>query len=560
MANEDGLIALGRAIQHQPARSTYRRARRRRPRWLLWTGVGFGTTVILVVAALVAFYLYFGTLVPHIKVNHLQSGNNNILLVGSTDRCSLKQQNAAYGYCDLGVTGINSDIVMIAHLGSNGKVSLLSIPRDLFVPNARTGDNANKIDAALYDGPSQLAAAVEEDFGIPINHYIELNFDTFANVVDAVGGINMYFPRRIFDAYSGLNIERPGCYHLDGVHALQVVRARHLQIQYSAADGTNPRNWPQEPLSDLARIRRTHEFMRVVAAKLASQGIGNPISDLNLASTILPDLKVDDSFTEHEMLSLAVDYHGTNIAKVPQLTFPVVLDETGSYTYEGVPGYGDVEFPIQPGGWQTVDQIFGVQPDQSPWTGRPLPLPKTFHVSVENATGTANQASTIATSLDHKGFDVNLTGDRPAVGTPEETYVWYGGTPPPLTGNWKSAPLEAALRVMTVLEGPVTLGYDPAEVTRGDMVTIQTGTDISVSTKNWTAPTTTTTTTTTTTLHGATTTTTTTVVVPTTVVDPPGVKTDPSLSAPSFTAQPLEPWDPRACSPGMTVTVDRSKS
>ena len=511
-------------------------------------------------AALVAAYLYFGGLAHHVTVHHLQSGNNNILLVGSTDRCSLTVQNSAYGKCQDGVDGVNSDIVMIAHLGSNGKVSLLSIPRDLFIPNSRVGDNANKIDAALFDGPSQLAAAIEEDFGIPINHYVELNFDTFANVVDELHGINMYFPRRIFDAYSGLNIEKPGCYHLDGIHALQVVRARHLQIQYSAADGTNPRDWPQEPLSDLARIRRTHEFMRVVATKLASQGISNLGSDLSLASTILPDLTVDQNFSTLEMAKLASDYSGTNIAKVPQLTFPVVLDETGSYTYEGIPGYGDVEFPIQPGGWQTVDQIFGVQPDQSPWTGRLLPVPTTFHVSVENATGTANQATTIATALDQKGFVVNQTGDRPAVGTPEETYVWYGGAPPPTSGNWKSAPLEAALRVMTVLQGPVTLGYDPAEVTPGDMVTIQTGSDISVATRNWTAPTTTTTTTTTTTLKGASTTTTTTISVPTTVYDPPGVKTDNNLSAPSFTAQPLEPWDPRACSPGMPVMVDRSKS
>ena len=560
MANEDGLIALGRAIQHQPARSTYRRTRRRRPRWLLWSGVGVGSVVVLVVAALIAAYLYFGGLAHHIPVKHLQPGDSNILLVGSTDRCSLKHPNAAYGLCSQGVTGINSDIVMVAHLGANGKVSLLSIPRDLFIPNARVGDNANKIDAALFNGPSQLAAAVEEDFGIPINHFVELNFDTFASVVDVVGGIDMYFPRRVFDAYSGLNIEKPGCYHLDGIHALQVVRARHLQIQYSAADGTNPRLWPNEPLSDLARIRRTHEFMRVVAAKLASQGIGNLAADISLASTILPDLTVDNGFSTLEMAKLAADYAGTNISKVPQLTFPVVLNETGIYTYQGIPGYGDVEFPIQPGGWQTVDQIFGVQPDQSPWTGRPLPLPPTFHVSVENATGISNQATAIATALIDKGYKVNQTGDRAAVGTPEETYVWYGGTQPPASGPWKSAPLEAALRVMTVLQGPVTLGYDPAMVTHGDMVTIQTGSDISVATRNWTAPTTTTTTTTTTTLHGGSTTTSTTISVPTTVYDPTGVKTDPSLSAPSFTAQPLEPWDPRACASGMPVMVDRSKS
>jgi LCP family protein required for cell wall assembly len=550
------LLALGNAIERRPARGSVRR-RLRRPRWLLWSGVGLGSVVILIVAALVADSIYLSGLAKKIPVGHLQSGNN-ILLVGSTDRCSLKHQNPAYGLCSQGVNGVNSDIVMVAHLGANGKVSLLSIPRDLFVPNSRVGNNANKIDAALYNGPTQLVAAVEEDFGIPISHFIELNFDTFANVVDAVTGINMYFPLRIFDAYSGLNIERPGCYHLDGIHALQVVRARHLQIQYSAADGTNPRNWPPEALSDLARIRRTHEFMRVVAAQLLGTGIDNPIHDQSLATTLLPDLTVDNGFGWRQMVSLAVDYSGTKISQVPQLTYPIVLNQTGSYTYQGVPGYGDVEFPIQPGGWQTVDQILGVNPAQSPWTGKPLPVVGAFHISVENGTGTPNQAAIVAEALNKKGFHVNQTGDRTPVGTPEETFVWYGGPPPPASGDWKSASLGAALRVMTVLQGPVTLGYDPAMVTRGDMVTIQTGSDLSIATRNWTAPTptTTSTSTTTSTLHG---TTTTVKVTPTTVYDPPGVSSDNNLSAPSFTAQPLEPWDPRSCPAHMPVWVDRSK-
>ncbi len=101
---------------------------------------------------------------------------------------------------------------MILHLNAaKGTVSILSIPRDLFVPERRVADGANKIDAALVEGPSQLVSAIEEDFGIPIQHYVELNFDTFAGVVDALGGIKMYFPEPVFDAYSGLNVQTPGC-------------------------------------------------------------------------------------------------------------------------------------------------------------------------------------------------------------------------------------------------------------------------------------------------------------------------------------------------------------
>ncbi len=109
-------------------------------------------------------------------------------------------------------------------------MSILSIPRDLFVPNARTG-GANKIDAALFQGPDQLIAAIEDDFGIPIQHFVELNFDSFINVVQALGGIKMYFPEPVYDAYSGLNIQTTGCLSLNGTQALQVVRARHVQYK-----------------------------------------------------------------------------------------------------------------------------------------------------------------------------------------------------------------------------------------------------------------------------------------------------------------------------------------
>ena len=142
---------------------------------------------------------------------------------------------------------MNSDVVMILHLDPNKKTAaILSIPRDLFVPNARA-TGANKIDAALVEGPQQLVSAIEEDFGIPIHHYVELNFDSFQGVVNALGGIKMYFPEPVFDAYSGLNVPTPGCHHLNGFQALEVVRARHLQYKGPGVKSTNPRTGPRTP-------------------------------------------------------------------------------------------------------------------------------------------------------------------------------------------------------------------------------------------------------------------------------------------------------------------------
>ena len=129
-------------------------------------------------------------------------------MVGSTSRCALARQNLAYGLCSAGVNGVNSDVIMILHADpSHHRLALLSIPRDLFIPNARS-TGANKVDAGLFQGLTQLVSAIEEDFGIPIQHAVSLNFDQFANIVDALGGINMSFPMSVFDASVGA--QRPG--------------------------------------------------------------------------------------------------------------------------------------------------------------------------------------------------------------------------------------------------------------------------------------------------------------------------------------------------------------
>lgn len=570
--NEQGLLALGEAIERRGSRHVVgARSRQRRRTRRVWARRGAVALSILLVVAIglgIFVWIYIGGLFSRAKVLHEQQGGPglNILLVGSTTRCGIKQ-NPMYGLCAEGVDGVNSDIVMIAHL-QDGKASLLSIPRDLFEPNARWApppnvDQANKIDAALFQGPSQLVQAVEEDFGIPINHYVELNFDTFANVVNAIGGINMEFPVRVFDAESSLNIEKPGCYHLDGIHALEVVRARHLQIGWPTA-GNDPRLWPQEQQSDLARIRRTHEFLRVVAAKIAATfHPSDPGSDLRLAGAIRGDLTVDDNFAESSMISLAVAYAGTNINAVPQYTYPVVEyfgdpQDAYDYFYKGY-NYGEVEFPVQPGGWQAVDAIFGVAADEDPWTGKVLPLPSSFPISVLDGSGEPGQAVTVAHQLQHKGFDVTSTGVTTPVGTSSETVVWYGGPPPPKNGNWNDPAQADALRVLAELQGPATLGYNPARVSHGALVTVQTGTDLTVATRDWTAvpppakkhhPTTSSTT--------APTVTTTTHVTPTTVYDPGLLNRDPTFSHPSDLAQPLEPWDPRACTPGQRIYLDKS--
>ena len=274
--------AEGGTSRQGPAHASPRaRSRKRTAAWVTGT---LALVLVLVAGAAAGYGWYLNHEIHRVDLRNLTSapakgddaGTENILMIGSTDRCALKVQNPAYGLCSQGVNGVNSDVVMILHLNpAHHTVSILSIPRDLFVPNARS-DGANKIDAALYQGPDRLIAAIEEDFGIPIQHFVELNFDSFINVVQALGGIKMYFPEPVYDAFSGLNIQTTGCLSLNGTQALQVVRARHLQYKGPGVTTNDPNYWPQEAQSDIARIRRDHEFLRVSGGRRQGQGSEQP--------------------------------------------------------------------------------------------------------------------------------------------------------------------------------------------------------------------------------------------------------------------------------------------
>src|SRR5579863_3932346 len=322
--------------QPQPEDANPARSPRRRKRIVLVTLGSLAGLVVLVVAAGVAFLWYENNRIHRVDVKHLatvqarggQKDVENILLIGSTTRCGLKQQNPAFGLCDQGVTGVNSDVVMVLHLDpDHRRASILSIPRDTFVPNARPG-GVNKIDAALGapQGPSQLIAAITEDFGIPIQHYVQLNFDGFQGVVQALGGLKMYFPMPVYDADSTLYIPTHGCVDLNGFQALAVVRARHLQYQSPGEAGLPRYDWSYDPQSDLSRIRRDHEFLRVMASAVARRGLGNFVTDLRLIDSLSGNLVVDTGFSAQAMASLVLEFHGVDANTVPEYTLPVVED------------------------------------------------------------------------------------------------------------------------------------------------------------------------------------------------------------------------------------------
>lgn len=106
-------------------RHAAKKTRRRfwpRTRWVQVVTV-IGIVVVLIVGSFAGYLYWQSTRIHHIEVKGLSKdlagvnkGTENILMVGSTDRCALKVQNPIYGLCSEGVTGINSDVVLILHL------------------------------------------------------------------------------------------------------------------------------------------------------------------------------------------------------------------------------------------------------------------------------------------------------------------------------------------------------------------------------------------------------------------------------------------------------------
>ena len=104
-------------------------------------------------------------------------------------------------------------------------MSVVSLPRDSWVNIP--GHGMNKINAAFgLGGPKLMVRTVEEDTGLTINDYVEVDFLGFVKVIDALGGVDICLPTAVNDSYSGLDLSA-GKHHVGGVTALEFARDRH---------------------------------------------------------------------------------------------------------------------------------------------------------------------------------------------------------------------------------------------------------------------------------------------------------------------------------------------
>ena len=211
----------------------------------------------------------------------------NFLVIATDDRSNLPDDWDEGNFGNF--TGRRTDVIMLAHMIPGERIQLLSLPRDLMVDI--DGHGTNRLNASfVFGGPDLLVKTVQQETGIPVHHYVEIDFGGFGRIVDSLGGVTMTFDYAARDAKSGLDVDS-GTQTLDGEMAVAYARSRQTQIY---KDG----EWQPGSGGDIARTQRQQEIM----VRLFDQ-VTSPSSAFNLP-TFLPTLA--DNITADEALGLGL--------------------------------------------------------------------------------------------------------------------------------------------------------------------------------------------------------------------------------------------------------------
>ena len=212
--------------------------------------------LLVLVLALAGFLLYVDyslkrePAIPASGDRPADGPGTNWLLVGSDSREGLDaDRQAELGTGD--TAGRRTDTVMLVHIPqAGGKPTMVSLPRDSYV--TIPGRGKDKLNSAFaYGGPQLLAQTVEASTGVRVDHYAEIGLGGFADMTDAIGGVDVCVKEPMQDPKANLDVQA-GCQELTGPQALGYVRTR------ASARG------------DLDRVERQREFLAALTEKASS--------------------------------------------------------------------------------------------------------------------------------------------------------------------------------------------------------------------------------------------------------------------------------------------------
>jgi LCP family protein required for cell wall assembly len=336
----------------------------------------------------------------------------NILVVGNDSRAFAKdaQEKKRFGSKTVG-DSLRSDTMMVMRLDpKNDRASILSIARDLYVD--LEGGGKGRINEAFAQpgdpskaDPDRLIRTIRSNFGITVNHYVEMDFAGFREVVNAVGGLKVYFPFPARDEFSNLNIAQTGCVQLDGEQALSYVRARHYQYK-------GPKGWQFDGTGDIGRIQRQQDFIKRLVRKAVADGLTNPIKAARLIEAGIGNVKVDDTFGVTDMKQLASQLRDLDEGKIAFAALtgdPVTID-------------GNDVLKVNPARTNDVLAAFGSKIPGSTATTRPATavtavIPATTSLVLYNGSGRDGLVAQVQADFQRLGVRATNGGNGQAAAT-----------------------------------------------------------------------------------------------------------------------------------------------
>ncbi len=396
---------------------------------------------------------------PNVLAEGKPGAPANYLIVGSDSRqfVDTPAEAKAFGN-EKTVGGARSDVMMIVHVVPVlGTAFVVSFPRDTEV--AIPGHGTDKLNAAFaFGGPALTIKTFEQDFGIPIQHYLSVNFLGFQKIVDAIGHVKIYFPTPARDFFTGLNQPVAGCRSLNGVEALEYARSRHYAIPAQGVTNPDPNNksdWNEDPLADLDRIKRQQYFLRSLGQTALEHGASNPLTALHLADAVASSLTGDRTLSNNDLKSLVRVFRGLNPASVEMITLPVTAATPRS--------------PLVVDLAKALPVLARLKDLKNPVAPPKVIAPSKIKVVVVDGSGVKGLAGSVEAAFRDRGFQIGGAGDASQTDY-AKTQVRYGSGDQTKgftvafylgTGNYVEGPTTAKLGDKT-LKGDVlvVLGRD----------------------------------------------------------------------------------------------------
>jgi LCP family protein required for cell wall assembly len=243
----------------------------------------------------------------------------NILVMGSDARAGLG--TSKFGSAKV-VMGARPDVTLLVHLSGDRKSAVVvSIPRDSETHAPRDCKNANgpveppskwMVESKLTDwnanqGPACVQRTVEGNTGIPIDHFMWLDFNGFTSMVNALGSVKVCTPFAVNDPKSGLKL-KAGTSQVSGDQALAFVRVRYNY----GKDG-----------SDLLRINRQQAFLSSIAQEAtSSKMLLDPVRLLRFLSALTTSVSTDSEFGLNAKREVAQSLIGLKTTQIRFVTVP----------------------------------------------------------------------------------------------------------------------------------------------------------------------------------------------------------------------------------------------